>query len=207
MKRNLSKSSRMKLSFFIAIATLVFFLGCNSKTEKNKETIKETTEMVKEQPKSGDFRERLKQTTPATEEQLQSVFRNNLGDFDRAEFTKSRISQSDIASAGAIYTNGATKKIEVSIVDGASRDGLLAIQTHYIAQTLALNSVKSSGHEKTYEKNGLKVLETYVKKDELYRVSFLYDMRFGITFESHGVSHEELWRTIESFDLNAFEGV
>ncbi|MDT0555200.1 hypothetical protein [Patiriisocius hiemis] len=197
----------MKLPYFLTILFLFLFFGCNTKTKKEKETIKEVTEMVKEKPKTKDFRERLEATSPASEKQLQSILPTTLGGLKRIEFTKSRISQNDIASAGAIYTDGTNKKIEVSIVDGASKDGLLAINTHYMAQTLELNSVKSSGHEKTYEKNGLKVLETYVKKDEFYRVSFLYDMRFGVTLETHKVPREALEQIIEQLNLNKLKNL
>ena len=197
----------MKLPYLLAIVTLAFFLGCNSKTEQDKKIIKEVTKMVKEKPKTEDFRERLKTTTPASEKQLQSILPTTLGSLERTEFTKSRISQNDIASAGAIYTDGTNKKIIVSIVDGASKDGLLAIQTHYMAQTLELNSIKSSGHEKTYEKNGLKILETYVKKDEFYRISYLYDMRFGVTLETHKLPREALDQIIEQLNLNELKNL
>ncbi len=197
----------MKLPYLLAIVTLAFFLGCNSETEQDKKTTKEVTKMVKEKPKTEDFRERLKTTTPASEKQLQSILPTTLGSLERTEFTKSRISQNDIASAGAIYTDGTNKKIIVSIVDGASKDGLLAIQTHYMAQTLELNSIKSSGHEKTYEKNGLKILETYVKKDEFYRISYLYDMRFGVTLETHKLPREALDQIIEQLNLNELKNL
>ena len=69
-----------------------------------------------------------------------------------------------------------------------------------MAQNIKINSKKASGYEKTYERNRLKVLETYVKKDNFYRVLFLYDMRFGITVESYGISNDELWELIKSLD-------
>lgn len=69
-----------------------------------------------------------------------------------------------------------------------------------MAQNIKINSKKTAGYEKTYELNGLKVLETYVKKDNFYRKLFLYDMRFGITVESYGLSNDELWELIKSLD-------
>lgn len=187
----------------IVMLLLLMFCSCNNNTKESTAIIKETVKTVKETPKVDDFRERLKATEPATEMQLQNCLPTNLNGFKRIEFTKSRISQSDIASAGAIYKNSdATKKIEITIVDGASQDGLLAINPHYMAQTMKFSSKKSSGYQKTYENNSLKVLETYVENDSYYDVKFLVDMRFGITVVSLGINHDALWDIISTLDLN-----
>ncbi|MTE26070.1 hypothetical protein [Winogradskyella ouciana] len=175
--------------------------GNDAKKEKEgREVIAQTKKVVKEVPKSNDFREQLKATDPATEAQFQNWLPENLGDFKRSEFTKTRISQNDIASAGAIYVNG-DKRLELAIVDGASKDGLLAINSHYMAQNLKLDNTNASGYEKTYERNSLKVLETYIKKDNFYRALFLYNMRFGIKIESHGLNNDELWQVIDTLNL------
>ena len=187
----------------IAITFSSFFLfSCGDDKSKNKQIIQKTVKVVKETPKTNDFRERLKMTEPATETQFQNWLPTNLGNFKRAEFTTSSISQNDIASAGAIYTDGDGKKLELTIVDGASKDGLLAINSHYMAQTMKFSSEKSSGHQKTYENKGLKVLETYVAKDSYYEVKFLYNMRFGITLVSRGLSYDELWTIITELELD-----
>ncbi|WP_273276768.1 hypothetical protein [Maribacter polysiphoniae] len=187
----------------IAITFSSFFLfSCGDDKSKNKQIIQKTVKVVKETPKTNDFRERLKMTEPATETQFQNWLPTNLGNFKRAEFTTSRISQNDIASSGAIYTDGDGKKLELTIVDGASKDGLLAINSHYMAQTMKFSSEKSSGHQKTYENKGLKVLETYVAKDSYYEVKFLYNMRFGITLVSRGLSYDELWKIITELELD-----
>jgi hypothetical protein len=181
----------------------MFSASCDSDSKKNKTSSEETVKTVKSQKKSGDFRENLKFQDPATEAQFQNWLPKSIGAFKRSQFTKTRISQKDIASAGAIYTHDDdTKKLEIKIVDGASKDGLLAIQSHYMAQTLELNNVKPSKYDKTYENNGLKVLESYVKQDSFYRVSFLHNMRFGITIESNGLSYDEVWQVIMALDLN-----
>ncbi len=91
-----------------------------------------------------------------------------MSDFKRETFTTSH----NIASSGAIYKNDENHKLDISIVDGASKDGLLAINTHYMAQNMKHSNTNSSGHEKTYERNGLKGLETCIKKDNFYRVLF-----------------------------------
>jgi hypothetical protein len=191
----------MKLVYIITLAFISLLWSCNSKTAKEKNTPIEKTKTVEEQPLTGDFREQLKATEPATEQQFQSWLPERLGDFTRVEFTKSRVQQSDIASAGAIYKNGDAKKIELSIVDGASKDGLLAINSHYIAHNSELSSNNGSGFEKTYEHNGLKALETYSKNDNFYRILLFHNTRFGITIESYGISHEELWNAIDQIEL------
>jgi hypothetical protein len=180
----------------------ILFMSCDNNTKENKSIIAESVKTAKNINKSEDFRERLKATEPATEAQFKDWLPSNIAGIERTEFSKIRGSQSDIATAGAIYENESkTKKLEITIADGASRDGLLAIQSHYMAQTLELNNTKPSRYEKTYEKNGLKILETYVKKDEFYRVSFLYDMRFGITIESNGLDYDEVWQAIAALNL------
>ncbi|RKF02837.1 hypothetical protein C8N26_2687 [Tenacibaculum lutimaris] len=186
-------------TYFI-ILLLFFIWSCNTNKKESKEILQETVKAVKKAPKSNDFRERLKTTEPATEAQLKNWLPENLGNFKRETFTTSRISQNSIASAGAIYKNDENQKLEITIVDGASKDGLLAINTHYMAQNMKINSNKASGYEKTYERNGLKVLETYAKKDNFYRVLFLYDMRFGITLKSYNLSNDELWSLIDKLD-------
>ena len=190
---------KLQKTYFI-ILYLFFIWSCNTDKKENKEILQETVKAVKKVPKSNDFRERLKATEPATEAQLKNWLPENLGDFKRETFTTSRISQNDITSAGAVYKNDENHKLGISIVDGASKDGLLAINTHYMAQNMKHSNTNSSGYEKTYERNKLKVLETYVKKDNFYRVLFLYDMRFGITVESYGISNDELWELIKSLD-------
>jgi|GEM_PF-5963875 len=196
---------KKKKFIYTSLITVTLLSACGSTTKEKEETkaiVEETVKTVKNQQKSDDFREQLKAQEPATEAQFQNWLPENIANFNRKEFTKTRISQDNIASAGAIYNNeNDTKNLEIKIVDGASKDGLLAIQSHYMAQTLELNNVKPSQHEKTYEKNGLKVLETYVKKDEFYRVSFLYNMRFGITIENNGLSYDEVWQVIDALDL------
>jgi len=186
-------------TYFIILLLFIFW-SCNTNKKENKEVLQETVKAVKKAPKTNDFRERLKATEPATEAQLKNWLPENLGDFKRETFTTSRISQNNIASAGAIYKNDENHKLEISIVDGASKNGLLAINTHYMAQNMKHSNTNSSGYEKTYERNGLKVLETYVKKDNFYRVLFLYEMRFGITVESYGLSNDELWQAIEKLN-------
>ncbi|QIE58885.1 hypothetical protein G5B37_04700 [Rasiella rasia] len=190
-------------SIFILLLFTSFLVSCKTEAEKNKTIIEETVKTVKSNTTGDAFRDRLKAQEPATESQLKDWLPKSIYTFRRTEFMKIRGSQSDIATAGAIYSNGdINKKLEIKIADGASKDGLLAIQSHYMAQTLELNNVKPSKYEKTYEKNGLKVLETYVQKDAFYRVSFLYDMRFGITIESTGLTYEELWEAIGALELN-----
>lgn len=193
-----------KLKIIIPILLITCcLLSCGNDSKENKSIIKETVKTVQSQKNGDDFRARLEATAPATEAQFKDWLPKNVGELNRTEFTKTRISQEDIASAGAMYKDGADlKKLEIKIVDGASKDGLLAIQSHYMAQTLELNNIKPSKYEKTYEKNGLKVLESYVKKDEFYRVSFLYAMRFGITLESNGLSYDEVWQAVGALDLN-----
>ena len=186
-------------TYFIILLLFIFW-SCNTNKKENKEVLQETVKAVKKAPKTNDFRERLKATEPATEAQLKNWLPENLGDFKRETFTTSRISQNNIASAGAIYKNDENHKLEISIVDGASKNGLLAINTHYMAQNMKHSNTNSSGYEKTYERNGLKVLETYVKKDNFYKVLFLYEMRFGITVESYGLSNDELWQAIEKLN-------
>lgn len=185
------------------LAFSLFLVACGKETKKHStETKTNTVQVNKKANNSIDFRERLKTTEPATEAQFHSWIPTSLGAFNRVEFTTSRISQNDIASAGAIYKNGGEKKLELAIVDGASKDGLLAINPHYIAHNSDLNSKIVSGYEKTYEHNGLKVLETYVKDNLFYRVLILHDTRFGITVESNGLSYDELWEAISELDLN-----
>ncbi len=192
----------------IAITFSSFFLfSCGGDKSKNKQIIQKTVKVVKETPKTNDFREHLKMTEPATETQFQNWLPTNLENFKRAEFTTSRISQNDIASAGAIYTDGDGKKLELTIVDGASKDGLLAINSHYMAQTMKFSSEKSSGYQKTYENKELKVLETYVEKDNYYEVKFLVDMRFGITIVSLGINHDKLWDVISTLDLKSLNAM
>lgn len=190
------------LKTIVIIFGLFFLFCCGDDKTKNKQIIQETVKTVKEIPKTNDFRAQLKATMPATEVQFKDWLPTSINRFKRTEFMNIRGSQNDIATAGAIYGNeDSTKKLEIKIADGASKDGLLAIQSHYLAQTLEINNVKPSHYEKTYEKNGLKVLENYVKKDSFYRVSFLYAMRFGITIESHGLDYDELWQTITMLDI------
>lgn len=193
----------MKTATYIIVLLGSFLLSCNSTNKENQAAIKETVKSVKELPKTNDFRDHLKATEPATEAQLKNWLPTQLGELKRMDFTMSRISQNDISSAGAQYKNGNHKTLELTIVDGASKDGLLAIQTHYLAQNTELNNTKASKYEKTYEKNGLKVLETYVKKDDFYRVLFLYDMRFGITVESHGLTYDEVSDAIAQLNLKS----
>lgn len=166
-----------------------------SSTIEKKENTKKSAK--KGDPTSTDFRERLKATEPATKAEFQNWLPESLGELTRIAFTKTRISQDDIASAGAIYKNGDVKKLELSIVDGASKDGLLAINSHYIAHNSELSSTNPSGYEKTYVHKGLKALETYVKDNNFYRILLFHNTRFGITIESYGLSHDELWSIIE----------
>ncbi len=192
----------MKLLYIVTLAFFSLIWSCNSKTtQEEKNFPEEKAKTIKEKPLTGDFRQQLKATEPATEKEFQEWLPERLGEFTRVEFTKSRISQSDVASAGAIYTNGDAKKIEISIVDGASKDGLLAINYHYIAHNSELSNTNGSGYEKTYVHNGLKALETYSKNDNFYRILLLHNTRFGITIESYGVNHEELWNAIDQIKL------
>lgn len=190
----------MKITQILVL--VLTLLSCNDSTKKNKAIIKETIKTVKEIPKSEDFREHLKATEPATEEQFKNWLPHQLGELKRIEFTKTRIPQEEIASAGAVYMDKANKKLELTIVDGASESGLLAISSHYSAQNLKFSSIKKSGYQKTYSNKGLKVLETYVAKDSYYEVKFLYNMRFGITLVSRGLSYDELWKNITTLELD-----
>ena len=181
---------------------LLMFSACNTSTKESKSIIEDATKTVKNVQKAEDFRERLEAMNPATEAELKNWLPHKIGDFKRTEFGNSHAPQNEIASAEGIYKDDTTdQKISIKIVDGASKSGLIAINSHYMAQNLKIENVKKSGHEKTYEHNGLKVLETYVQKSSFYRISFLYDMRFGITIETYHLSHEELWQVITSLNL------
>ena len=76
-----------------------------------------------------------------------------------------------------------------------------------MAQTMKFSSEKSSGYQKTYENKELKVLETYVEKDNYYEVKFLVDMRFGITIVSLGINHDKLWDVISTLDLKSLNAM
>lgn len=192
----------MQLRYILTFTLFLLFWSCNTKTAQEEKNIpEEKSKTVKEKPLTGDFRERLKATEPATEAEFQNWLPESLGELTRIEFTTTRISQDDIASAGAIYKNGDVKKLELSIVDGASKDGLLAINSHYIAHNSELSSTNHSGYEKTYVHKGLKALETYVKYNNFYRILLLHNTRFGITIESYGLSHDELWSVIEQINF------
>lgn len=187
---------------FILCLQIVLFGACNSSSKESKSIMEETTKTVKNVQKAEDFRERLKAMDPATEAELKNWLPTAIGDFNRTEFGTSHVPQNEIASAEATYTIGDNdKKLVLRIVDGASKSGLIAIGSHYMAQNLDIDNVKNSGHEKTYEKNGLKVLETYVKKISLYRINFLYDMRFGITVEGYHLNQDELWQIIDKLKV------
>ena len=188
------------------ISVLFIFLGlfsCDNNSKDNERILGESMKTLKKVNKAEDFRERLKALEPVTEQALKNWFPKNLNGYTLTDFFNFRGSQKEIAQVAGIYyqDNDTNTKLQIHIADGASNSGLLAIQSHYMAQNLEMDNSRDSGYEKTYEKNGFKVLETYVKKDDFYRVLFLYDMRFGVTVESNGLSYDELWQTIEVLDL------
>ena len=67
-----------------------------SSTIEKKENTKKSAK--KGDPTSTDFRERLKATEPATKAEFQNWLPESLGELTRIAFTKTRISQDDIAS-------------------------------------------------------------------------------------------------------------
>jgi len=185
----------------IHLAVILFsgvLISCTNTKKENKEIIQETAKVVREIPKSNDFRARLKDTEPVTKEQFESWLPKTLIDLPLTTSTINMIP--GLGSCSGTYNVG-NKRIRVMVIDGAGDRGASGVSSYMFASNMDYDEDNDSRYTKTKFIDGVKVKETFHKSDGNYHISMFYGERFAVDIETKEINHNELEQLIKELNL------
>ncbi len=219
-----------KRNYFFSIILLgLLFVSCKKETrdklKKAKETISNTSTMVKDANTVKDNIEKLQKATPLTNAQLKTWLPEQLKGMQRKSFKVGASQYANIASIEGKYdtpnvpthieddegkrmVNPLKKSFSIQLYDGAGPMGGMMITGLGMAAKMDFEEESEFEHKKTVVVRGVKALQT-VKKPRTpntpykVQIQFVFNERFGVMVNSASMNVEEVWNTIQDLDLES----
>ena len=201
------------LSVLFAFTFCMSLLSCGEHTEKAKDGLQQTKQIIKNSVEATTVAENAKKNIdylltkePLTEEQFKSWAPENIDDFKRESLVTNIMREMNLGMCNANYrgTTDTTKRLYITITDGAGQSGSQAISIYRYTQSMSVNTETDRGYEKTIVKNGIKAVEKFSSRNGgKYEILFLHDSRFGVALESGGITDvNELWDIVDNLKLD-----
>jgi len=210
----------MKVLYKISVLGLVLlvlnscFNDVKEKYNQAKKGISNTSIIVNEAQKVEARIDKLKNTTPLTNEQLKAWLPEYLESFKRQGFKVGKTAYANVASIQGTYvlvheeTLGehlkpeyTEKKFIVNITDGAGPTGGIMISALQMAVKVDVEEENDHKHLKSVTVNGIKAQETYFKKKNSTDIQFIFKDRFGVTINAKNMMPEETWQLVKELNL------
>ncbi len=198
----------MKKAFYFAIAFLLMVtisscLGeAADKLKEVKETVSNTTTLVKEARKAENSIELLKNKVSLTNEELKTWLPKTIGDLERSGFKVGSTGYANVASVEGTYESQKQgPRLKVVVMDGAGPTGSIMMTGLGMASKMEMEEENENKHQKTVTVNGTKAMQTYHKKRFETALQFVYDNRFGVMVNGIQMEPAETWSMVEQLNL------
>ena len=200
----------------IAIVALLF-VACSKEEKVKEEQSGGLSDMITSEKASGKVSstmedvskniENLKNIPPMTNEELKSVFPENLLGLKRKELSVGDNAMMNISTAEAIYTDDNNKRIKVEIIDGAGETGSTMVSIMMTGLNSDTDKTTETGFEKSTEINGVKSIVSENKDGERInsQIQTKKKNRYLLTLYANGFTFNELQKVLTELNSSALK--
>ncbi len=200
----------------IAIVALLF-VACSKEEKVKEEQSGGLSDMITSEKASGKVSstmedvskniENLKNIPPMTNEELKSVFPENLLGLKRKELSVGDNAMMNISTAEAIYTDDNNKRIKVEIIDGAGETGSTMVSIMMTGLNSDTDKTTETGFEKSTEINGVKSIVSENKDGERInsQIQTVLKNRYLLTLYANGLTFNELQKVLTELNSSALK--
>ncbi|WP_373709755.1 hypothetical protein [Kaistella sp.] len=200
----------------IAIVALLF-VACSKEEKVKEEQSGGLSDMITSEKASGKVSstmedvskniENLKNIPPMTNEELKSVFPENLLGLKRKELSVGDNAMMNISTAEAIYTDDNNKRIKVEIIDGAGETGSTMVSIMMTGLNSDTDKTTETGFEKSTEINGVKSIVSENKDGERInsQIQTVLKNRYLLTLYANGFTFNELQKVLTELNSSALK--
>ncbi len=190
-------------TIFLLTTVISACLGeASAKLKDAKETVSNTTTLIKEAHKVENSIEVLKNKVSLTNEELKTWLPKTIGDLERSGFKVGSTGYANVASVEGTYKSKEQgQRLKVVVMDGAGPTGSIMMAGLGMASKIDMEEENENKHQKTVTVNGTKAMQTYHKKRFETALQFVYDNRFGVMVNGMQMEPEETWSMVEKLNL------
>ena len=200
----------------IAIVALLF-VACSKEEKVKEEQSGGLSDMITSEKASGKVSstmedvskniENLKNIPPMTNEELKSVFPENLLGLKRKELSVGDNAMMNISTAEAIYTDDNNKRIKVEIIDGAGETGSTMVSIMMTGLNSDTDKTTETGFEKSTEINGVKSIVSENKNGKRInsQIQTVLKNRYLLTLYADGFTYNELQKVLTELNSSALK--
>ncbi|MFW2137162.1 hypothetical protein ACK2M7_12930 [Chryseobacterium sp. TY4] len=151
--------------------------------------------------------EELKTTTPATNDELKSIFPTTSLGLARTEIKVGDISMMGLASAEAKYSDNANKNVEISIMDGAGEAGSGMLAMLMMALKAESEKTSAEGYEKTTNFNNVRASISEKKNGDIMEseIQYLLKNRYAVKIEGEGYTLDQLKAVMSEINTSSLK--
>lgn len=151
--------------------------------------------------------EELKTTTPATNDELKSIFPTTSLGLARTEIKVGDISMMGLASAEAKYSDNADKNVEISIMDGAGEAGSGMLAMLMMALKAESEKTSAEGYEKTTNFNNVRASISEKKNGDIMEseIQYLVKNRYAVKIEGEGYTLDQLKAVMSEINTSSLK--
>ncbi|MFN3021765.1 hypothetical protein ACK1KB_12435 [Chryseobacterium sp. TY3] len=151
--------------------------------------------------------EELKTTTPATNDELKSIFPTTSLGLARTEIKVGDISMMGLASAEAKYSDNANKNVEISIMDGAGEAGSGMLAMLMMALKAESEKTSAEGYEKTTNFNNVRASISEKKNGDIMEseIQYLVKNRYAVKIEGEGYTLDQLKAVMSEINTSSLK--
>lgn len=186
------------------------------KIKEAKQTLSNTTTVVKNANKAKEDILKLKDAEPLTNEQLKAWLPEEINGMERTGFKAGQAGYANISSIEGTFDtkdeeqyiknedgervyNPAKKTLKISVMDGAGPTGSMMIAGINMLTRMDMEEQDEHTHKKTVTRDGIKAYQVTEKPRHntaagKTRVEFVYKDRLGIRVYGTNMDLEETWR-------------
>ncbi len=188
---------------FLAVILLNSCLGeATDKLKNAKETVSNTTTLIKQVHKVENRIEILKNEASLTNEELKTWLPKTIDNLERSGFKVGSTGYANVASVEGTYgSKDQGRRLKVVVMDGAGPTGSIMMAGLGMASKLDMEEENENKHQKTVTINGIKAMQTYHKKRFETGLQFVHDDRFGVMINGIQMQPEETWAMVEKLNL------
>ncbi len=161
------------------------------------------TKAIKSLAGSGKNMEKLQKMTPLTNNQFKAWLPEEVSGMKRISYSAGAAGMVDISSLSAAFSApDKSKKLEVSIIDGAGKTGSAVVSLIRMELSQDFEREDQDQVERTVEHNGHKAILTYDKSNKTTEIQFLENGRFCITVTGKNMTTNEVWEAIGNLNTD-----
>lgn len=208
------------LSLFVASVLMLSCGGSNSEKQEEKDPglmdkISTATSAVKNLSKYEEYAKEmekrmneLKSLTPVSNEDLKSVFPDQINGLKRKSYAAGELSAMGVSSGSASYNlKDSEKNFSVDIYDGAGEAASAMLSLLYMSFNADVEKETENGFEKMVNYKDSKALVKQNKYGESVNseIQWIENKRFVVTLKGNGYTYEELSEIQKELDFSGLK--